>query len=316
MNPEQSDPQLLPESSYPYAVRVSLTLGSDIELLMKDPEVRFPFAEDHVIRIVQEPTNSREQANFLKRISIHLEAFSSACEAEQAGMTLALSLLWFATSKRVSLKFERWTGSFPFSVRDRTRSSGMEMRAEGHSFWEVKPEEFHAIAEKAFKLHVDVPPFLLTSMEFFAAARLEITEQARFISLMTALEALSVQQDYGEEVSSLLTELARQIESFPLLLEDGNESLRNSLSCRLQNLRQESVRQAIVRTVRQHLSDKEIIRFVDETYGIRSKILHEGLKVANLDVITHRLEDVIRQLYSSILGLPLSEPAQNVTPES
>ncbi len=51
MNAEQSDPQLLPESSYPYAVRVSLTLGSNVELLMKDPEVRFSFAEDHVIRI-------------------------------------------------------------------------------------------------------------------------------------------------------------------------------------------------------------------------------------------------------------------------
>ncbi len=140
------------------------------------------------------------------------------CEAEQAGKMLALSLLWVAASKQVTLTFERWTGNFPFSVRDRTKSAGMEMRAEGHPFREVKPEEFHAIAEKAFKLHVDVPPFLLTSMEFFAAARLEITERARFISLMTALEALSVQQDYGDEVSSLLTELSRQIESSPLLL--------------------------------------------------------------------------------------------------
>lgn len=207
--------QSLPASSHPYSVRIDLTLGYNIELLMKEEELRFPFAENRIIRIVREHLNNREKANFLKRVSIHLEAFSSACEAEQAGKMLALSLLWVAASKRFTLAFERWTGKYPFGVRDRTKPDGLGTRGEGHAYREVKPEEFHSIAEEAYKLNINVPSSLLTSMEFYASARLEVTERARFISLMTALEALSEQLDYGDEIAKLLAQMARQLKSSP-----------------------------------------------------------------------------------------------------
>ena len=298
----------LPESSHPYAVNISLTLGNNVELIMDSPLAQFPFAGNHIIRIVREHTNNREQANHLKRISVRLEAFSSACEAEHAGKMLALSLLWVAASKRITLTFERWTGKFPFTIRDRTQATGIEVHGEGRGFQEVEPKELHCIAEEAYKLNLDVPTVLLTSMEFFAAARLEITERARFISLMTALEALSEQHDYGKEIASLLAGLAFQLESSPLLAGQDKNDMRDSLSNRLKNLRTESVRRAIKRTVQKHLSDENIIRSIDEAYNIRSKILHEGIMMPDLDSITHRLEDSIRQIYSSILGLQLRIP--------
>jgi hypothetical protein len=148
-------------------------------------------------------------------------------------------------------------------------------------------------------------------MSFFASARLETTEQARFIGLMTALEALSEQQDYGEDIGSMLTKLALQLETDPLLAGDEKSQLRSSLSSRIKQLRQESVRQAILRTVRQHISDKDTIKWVDNAYGIRSKILHEGLIIPDLHLLTNRLEGVLRQIYASMFNLPLSVPVHS-----
>ena len=87
-------PASLPENTHPYVVHVSLALGSNVEIDLSDEEIRLPFAGDYTIRIVKEQANAREQANFIKRISVHLEAFSSACEAERAGKWFVLSLLW------------------------------------------------------------------------------------------------------------------------------------------------------------------------------------------------------------------------------
>jgi hypothetical protein len=66
----------------------------------------------------------------------------------------------------------------------------------------VSPEEFSSIAAEAYKLGRDFAPNVLTSMEFYASARMESTERARFIGVMTALEAISVQPDYGDKVGS------------------------------------------------------------------------------------------------------------------
>jgi hypothetical protein len=301
-------PVPLPESTHPYAVRVSLVLGTNVELNMTEDEVCLPFTDDYTIRIVKEHANPREQAASLKRVTVDLEAFPSACEAERAGKLLTASVLWVAASKRVTIAFERRTGDFPFAVRDRTQSTGSSLRAEGRVHFNIMPEEFSSAAGGAYKLGIDVAPHVLTSMEFYASARMESTERARFIGLMTALEALSEQRDYGDEVARLLGELASRLEESPLLAGEGKAALRSSLSSRLKQLRQESVRQAIVRIVREHGGEQGTVRFVDEAYGVRSKILHEGFRASELHTLTDRLEDVMRQIYSAVLGLPLDRP--------
>ena len=230
------------------------------------------------------------------------------------------AVLWVAASKRVTIAFEKWTGDYPFAVRDRTRSDGVsgraegravftvKPRAEGRAVFTVKPEEFSTVAGEAYRLGKDVGPHVLTSMEFYAASRMESTERARFIGLMTALEALSVQRDYGDEIAEVLANLATQLEGSPSLAGDDRALLRSSLSSRLKQLRQESVRQAILRTTKEFISDRKTIRFIDEAYGVRSKILHEGMRAPELHVLTHRVEDIMRQIYSAMLGLPLDRP--------
>jgi Apea-like HEPN len=297
----------LPETTHPYAVRVSLKLGSNVELNLGDDDVRLPFGGDFLLRIQKEHTSPDEQANFIKHISVDLEAFPSAGEAERAGRLLTLSLLWIAASKRVTVGFGKWTGQYPFAIRDRTRSDGITCHARGRVFYPLEPAEVSSIAEEAFRTGRDVAPSVLTSLEFYASARMESTPHAQFIGLMTALEALSDQRDYGDDVAGLLDGLAKQLESSPLLAGQDKSSLRNSLSGRLKQLRQESVRQAILRTVSEHIADGETIRFLDEAYGIRSKILHEGFRAADLPTLARRCEDVLRQVYSAILGLTLRQ---------
>ena len=295
----------LSKSTHPYAVRVSLLLGSNIELDLKEDEVRLPFATNYIIRIAKESANPREQAVSHKRVTVDLEAFPSASEAERAGRFLVLSLLWVAASKRVTIAFDQYTGEYPFAVRDRTQSAGISCRGYGRAFFRIKPEEFSSIAELAYKLDKDVPNNVITSMEIYASAHLESTARASFIGLMTALEALSSQCDYGDDIAAVLANLASQLEDSPKLAGEDKESLRTSLSNRLRQLRQESVRQSIIRMVNQYINDPNIIQFIDKAYGVRSKILHEGLRSPELVDLSVRIDEIMRQIYSKMLGLPL-----------
>lgn len=305
MTRKQITPSPLPEQTHPYSVRMHLVLGSNLELMFDSEEIRLPFAGSYTLRLVTERTPAREEALFHRRIALYLDAFSSACEAERAGRLLTASLLWFAAFKRVTIGFRKRTGDYLFAIRDRTQSAGLSVEAEGRAFYKVTPDELASVAEGAFTAGVDASPAVLLSMEFYAASRLEATDRARFISLMTALEALAEQRDLGDQVGNILIALAEQLESVPLLQDPDNQRLRASLTSRIKQLRQESVRQAILRTVHDLTNDQEATQFVDDAYGVRSKLLHEGRRHADLHTLSNSLESVLIRMYSSILQLPL-----------
>ena len=264
-----------PHDSHPYMVKFSLALGRNVEVFPGEADTRCSFADSHHIRIIKDGDSPRDQASYIKRFSIELEAFESACEAELAGNALAASLLWITVSKRVSLTFDRWTGSFPFAVQNRTQSNrGLPSPQEVRVFAPMKHEEFFAIAEKAFKTRVEVTDSLLASMEFYASAQMETTQRTRFISMMTALEALSIQEDYGEELGETLKGLAKQLESSPLLAGPENKSMRESLCERLKQLKRESVRRAIRRTVSEHINGGDLSQtqnFLEDAYDARTR---------------------------------------------
>lgn len=305
MTDPSKSPEPLPERTHPYSVRMQLVLGSNIELVLDEDDIRLPFAGPYTLRVIRERTPPREEARDQTRIAVHLDAFSSASEAERAGRLLTTSILWFAAFKRVTIGFRKRTGDYLFAIRDRTRSPGITAEGEGRAFYKVTPAEIASVAEQAFKAEVDASQSVLISMEFFGAARLEGTQRARFISLITALEALAEQSDYGDEVGHVLIDIANHLDSHPTLQGPDKERLRASLSGRVKQLRRESVRQAILRTVREYVDDADTIVFVDDAYGLRSKMLHEGHHAAELPSLCNRLEAVLAQVYSKILRLPL-----------
>lgn len=122
---------------------------------------------------------------------------------------------------------------------------------------------------------------------------------------MTALEALSSQHEYGDAVATVLNELAHDLRSHPKLAGADNDRLRESLAGRILQLRRESVRQAIQRTVKASIQSTEDAKFIDDVYGLRSRILHEGHIGNTLHAESHRIEGILRRMYAAALGLDL-----------
>ena len=293
-----------PASTHPYAVRFELTLGSNVELSFVEDEARVAFGTADVLVIKK----IRELPFHMTLVSLDVEAFCSAANAERAGQLLAFSLMWLAVSKRVTVGFAKWTGGWPFAVRDRTRSDGFTSRGEGRGYVRLDPADLSAEVARAYEKRLVQSEALLTSMQFYASARLEASEVSRFIGVMTALEALAEQEEYGAPVETVLLELACQVEKDPRLSDTSMDAVRNSLAGQIRLLKRESVGKAIRRLVKAHIDDKETQKFVDESYAVRSKILHEGMRVPDLGPRTFRLEDVVRAIYASKTGLDLSRP--------
>src|SRR4051812_11389371 len=87
------------ELTHPYSVRFTMLLGSNVELDLAEDEVRVPFGKDQILIIKK----LKELANNVRTISLDVEAFSTACEAERAGTLMAFSLMWLAASKRITI---------------------------------------------------------------------------------------------------------------------------------------------------------------------------------------------------------------------
>ena len=84
------------------------------------------------------------------------------------------------------------------------------------------------------------------------------------------------------------------------------EEFKASLDARLKQLQQESIRQALLRVVREVFSeDEEPVRAIDDAYALRSKMLHEGTTDPYLDRKTHEVERIIRRIYPARVGKPL-----------
>lgn len=302
-------PSAPPKTTHPYAVRVPLLFG-DVNLVHREDEALLQaFGKGGTIRLTPEHMKPREIANGLKRLTASVDAFKSASDAERGGMRFVGALLWVAVAKKISIAVETRTGVFPFSVRDRNQSGGLSARAELTVTRAITLEQIATLARTAYDNAKDLSDSVVTSLEFFASSRMEATERSRFISLVVALEALSVQRDHAAtfpELPDFLDGLATQLRTAPFLTESKHDAVRESLTGRVKQLRHESVSHAIRRTIGPHVKeDKETVRFIVDAYTTRSKILHEGMSEPELHVMRTRLEEVMRELYASMLGLPL-----------
>lgn len=94
---------------------------------------------------------------------------------------------------------------------------------------------------------------LLLAMELYSSSNLEITQQSKFISLITSLEALSEQEDYTKYISFIedkIKELKEAIESQDEI--NIPKKVKNSLKGRIgKELLRESVNQAVLGMMQQ-----------------------------------------------------------------
>lgn len=237
-----------------------------------------------------------------KKYLVTLEGFPTAASAEGAGRRLVQSLLWMAVSTHTPLRLE-YLSYEPAAVFERNRSDGCKMECYGSSG--MAPDTVLGEIQDAYRLLPDPDEKLLLSMEIFCSARLESSQRAVFLSLVSALEPLAREASLGNEVakfvSSCVTLLDTQFDIAP--------AIRGSLEGRLRNLKQESIRQALKRLARETLPHQlDAPQIVDDAYSLRSQLVHSGLP-SDLDIDleseAQTVSRVIRAMYASLLGRSL-----------
>ena len=237
-----------------------------------------------------------------KRLSLSLHGFSTATLAEQHGLRLACSLLWTAVSMGFGIKLNYETHE-PCAVFERFRSRGPSELGYGRVV--RPPSDFIDQLTKGYSAIDNADRGLLLSMEIFCAASLEASDRAGFLAVVSALEPLAVAQSLGSEVSSYIEDCLKSLDANPSL-----ELYRDSLRGRIQELRQESIRQALRRSIREKLPREDSAwQIIDAAYGLRSQLIHKGRPDdpdIDLAIELRKVAAVIRKLYASELGLSLT----------
>ena len=117
-----------------------------------------------------------------------------------------------------------------------------------------------------------------------------------FLALVSALEPLAQEAPLGEEVASLLQN-ASPFEDFYLYSTRAARLAQG----RLNQLRQESIRQALKRLTRETLPKQpEAPAAVDDAYALRSQLIHSGIP-ADLDIDLERSPGPYRQLFETFM---------------
>ena len=167
-----------------------------------------------------------------KKYLVTLEGFPTAVSAEASGRRLVQALLWMAVSVDAPLRLE-YLGYEPASVFERNRSIGdiCEMCGEVG----CKPNVVLGELQEAYALLKEPDEKLLLSMEIFCAARLESSQRAAFLALVSALEPLAQEAQLGESVNQFVGECVSLLKASSSIPQE----LHTSLKGRLYQLRQE-----------------------------------------------------------------------------
>ncbi len=135
-------------------------------------------------------------------------------------------------------------------------------------------------------------------MDLFASARLEKSENARFIALITAIEALLEPVEYGGQVCELIAHFTEQVDS----VENMDDLIKGSIKDRLKYLKQETITKSIRRLIRKTLpGNKRIENFMVEAYEVRSKLVHEGKSDENLGELILKVNEIMAKVYAALL---------------
>lgn len=133
-------------------------------------------------------------------------------------------------------------------------------------------------------------------MEIFSGARLESSERAAYLAMVSALEPLADARLLGEEVDHFIEDCIQRLRDTDKIDPNFKPSLRG----RLNDLRSESIRGALKRLTQERLCDHPAAwSIIDEAYALRSEIVHSG-RPRDLDI---DIQDKARQLEQVVLAL-------------
>lgn len=239
-----------------------------------------------------------------RRFSLTLEGFPTASQAEKHGRRLVQGLLWTSISLNFGLRLNYHTHE-PTTVYDRLRLPGLSTWGEATTSF--PPNWVIDRLRAAYMLPKLVDRTLLLSMEIFCASHLEASDRAIFLSTVSALEPLATAERLGPAVDTFIDDCLAQ-------LENNNEiqpKHLQSVQGRLNELRKESIRQALKRLIRAKLPDEiSAPDIIDYAYNLRSQLIHRGIP-DDLDVDfsaeTRKVSSIVKQLYAKELGFTIDD---------
>lgn len=182
----------------------------------------------------------------------------------------------------------------PAAVFERNRTEGPSVIGYGGPVW--PPIGVIQKLQEDFSTLPDPDPKVLLSMEIFAGARLEASQRAVYLALVSALEPLAEVKPLSAEVDAFVQQSITALHSVAAL----SEETRNSLEGRLNQLRHESIRQALIRFVRETIPDNvDASHAIDEAYALRSQLIHKG-QPEDLDIDLDSEIAIVSSLVQSI----------------
>jgi hypothetical protein len=240
-----------------------------------------------------------------RRFELKLEGFPTATVAEAQGRRLSQAILWTAISLNYGLRLSYRTQE-PVAIFDRTVSEGSSMYAEGTVSYNPQ------LVLEQFAAGFAVPQIdsqSLLSMEIFCSSSLEASDRAAFLTAVSALEPLAVEQPLGAAVDTFVDGCLASLRTAHSI----DQQHRASLEGRINQLRHESIRQALRRIITAKLPDHPAAPLLaDAAYALRSELIHDG-RLADYDVDlateTQKISGLLRVFYARTLGLTPHAPA-------
>jgi len=136
-------------------------------------------------------------------------------------------------------------------------------------------------------------PRIALACDLYTGSFFEKSFAAQFIALITVLEVLKDRDSVSLEVIRLIDDWLSQIDR----LEDVEA---NSFRGQLERMKQLSISRGIGRMIARHLGEDRA-REIQELYGIRSTLVHDGKIPADLENRLQRAQCIVRELLISIL---------------
>ncbi len=292
----------------PYGAKVNFLLNEEVEIKI-DGEVSLLVLDDVIITLKLPSKQPSAPNNYLKKYELSIEGFRTASEAEEKGFNITIALLWASISRRFSMRLD-YDKTLPYTVYDRTlHTGGISGSISGSVRTKTDTKEWAELLNEALSITTTIDSNLLLSMEIFSSANLETTERTKFLSLVSSLEPLASQNEYPNSIKMLIDNFQRELQNldiFEMLTENEKIKLKNSLKGRLDQLKKESIRQSLLRTIRELLpSENDAVQIIDDAYNLRSKILHEGTTDPYLSSRNKEVTKIIRKLFAARIGKQL-----------
>jgi hypothetical protein len=211
---------------YSWSTKVDFILNSVGGFKDLDSDsVRVPWRENLILTLEKQSVHPNLQGAGATGYRFTLDAAETACEAEELGNRLACALLKLAIDRQWGLRLSWPDTPLPCRVIDRTASRGATMQAFGSVISHLTLADFASALHENFEKLSKAPYRLLLSMELCASARFESDNRAKLILLVSALEAMAEQQEFGTDVVDMIGDLVAVINNSAI----KEDSLKDSL---------------------------------------------------------------------------------------